>query len=234
MNSKAHGPSSGLSATFSRPSDGRSPITSAFSRVFSREKVPAGRMRENASFLNRLALLCVFGAAVMLGKSCWITVKAEVAQVLLDRAFTQSISSGENVKAWGWADTWPVAEVRVPRLSARAIVLHGSTTEALAFGPAYLPDTPKPGERGTSVIAAHRDTHFAFLKHLNVNDEIIVQRTDGLEFRYTVTNLRVAKWNTSGIDRHAPGHRLVLSTCWPFDSVARGDDRYIVEAVMVK
>ncbi len=41
-------------------------------------------------------------------------MKAEVSQILLDRAFTQSIATGENIKPWGWADTWPVAQVRVP------------------------------------------------------------------------------------------------------------------------
>jgi hypothetical protein len=38
----------------------------------------------------------------------------------------------------------------------------------------------------------------------------------------------------SGIDRHAKGHHLVLSTCWPFDAVMRGAQRYIVEAELVK
>ncbi len=166
----------------------------------------------------------------MLGKSCWITLKAEVSQVLLERAFSQSIASGTAVKPWVWADTWPVAEVRVPRIHAQAIVLHGATTEALAFGPSYLPDTAMPGERGTTVFAAHRDTHFAFLKNLRMRDIIEIKRNDGLVFSYVVTKLRVAPWNMSGIDRHAPGHLLVLSTCYPFDSVVRGTDRYIVEA----
>jgi sortase A len=181
-----------------------------------------------------LALLLFIGAAVMLGKSCWITLKAEVAQILLDRAFTQSIATGETTKPWSWADTWPVAEVRVPRLNAKAVVLTGATGEAMAFGPTWLTDTPKPGERGTSVLAAHRDTHFAFLKNIAVDDEIKITRTDGLTFTYKVTTLRVADWNTSGIDRHAKGHNLVLSTCWPFDSVTRGKERYVVEAVMVR
>ena len=185
------------------------------------------------TLLNLLSLLFLIGAAVMLGKSCWITLKAEVSQVLLQRAFTQSIASGENVKPWGWADTWPVAEVRIPRIGAEAIVLHGATSEALAFGPAYLPDTPQPGERGTTVIAAHRDTHFAFLKDVAVNDDIAITRRDGLTFHYRVTHMRVANWNSSGIDRHAPGHNLVLSTCYPFDAVTRGDQRYIVEAQLV-
>jgi sortase A len=184
--------------------------------------------------LTLLSLLLLIGALLMFGKSCWITVKAEVAQVLLDRAFTQSISSGEDIKPWGWADTWPVAEIRVPSINARAVVLHGATGESLAFGPAWLPDTSRPGERGTSVIAAHRDTHFAFLKHVNVNDLINITRSDGLMFSYRVTNMRVADANMSGIDRHAAAHKLVLSTCWPFDAVVRGKQRYIVEAELVQ
>jgi sortase A len=169
----------------------------------------------------------------MLGKSGWIMLKAEVSQVLLHRAFSQSISTGEPVKAWNWADTWPVAEVRIPRINASAIVLHGATPEALAFGPAHISETPLPGERGTSVISAHRDTHFSFLKDVVVGDVIAVTRSDGLTFRYAVTNMRVADWNRTGIDAHAPGHRLVLSTCYPFDVMVRGKERYIVEAAMV-
>jgi sortase A len=183
---------------------------------------------------NILAALCLIGAIAMLGKSSWIILKAEVSQILLQRAFTQSIASGEATKPWGWADTWPVAEIKIPRIGAAAIVLHGATTEALAFGPTHLPDTPKPGERGTSVLSAHRDTHFAFLKDVRQGDDISVTRGDGLTFRYRVSNMRVANWNSSGIDRHAKGFNLVLSTCYPFDGVTRGKQRYIVEARLVQ
>ncbi len=170
----------------------------------------------------------------MLGKSSWIMLKAEVSQVLLARAFTQTVATGNPVKPWSWADTWPVAEVRIPRLGASAIVLNGATTESLAFGPAHVTETPAPGERGTSVIAAHRDTHFAFLKDVQMGDLITITRSDGLTFRYAVTGMRVADWNRSGIDAHAPGHRLALTTCYPFGNVVHGPQRYIVEAVMVK
>ncbi len=196
-------------------------------------KSPSPVKGEGKIFLNFLAILCIIGAVTLLGKSCWITLKAEVAQILLQKAFTQSMVSGENIKPWSWADTWPVAEVRIPRIGAKAIVLNGATSEALAFGPTWLPDTPKPGERGTTVIAAHRDTHFAFLKHVAIDDKIQITRTDGLGFNYKVTNLRIANWNTSGIDRHASGHHLVLTTCYPFDAMTRGSQRYIVEAELV-
>jgi sortase A len=193
--------------------------------------LPTGLVRARA--LNILSLLFLVGAMILLGKSCWITLKAEVAQVLLDRAFSQSISSGATIKPWSWADTWPVAEVKVARLGAAAVVLHGATGEALAFGPTWLPDTARPGERGTAVLAAHRDTHFAFLKDVRKGDKIAITRTDGLTFEYKVTGMRVTQWNKSGIDRLARGHHLVLSTCWPFDGITRGDDRYLVEAEMI-
>jgi sortase A len=228
-------PSSALRALSPAKSRGRRLKVSAFSHFFQREKVAEGRMRDRKlrSLLNLLSTLCIIGAITLLGKSCWITLKAEVAQVLLHRAFTQSMATGEPVKPWSWADTWPVAEVRIPRIGAEAIVLNGATSEALAFGPTWLPDTSKPGEPGTTVIAAHRDTHFAFLKDVAVKDQITITRTDGLSFNYQVTNLRVANWNTSGIDRHAKGHNLVLSTCYPFDAITHGSQRFIVEAELV-
>jgi sortase A len=170
----------------------------------------------------------------MLGKSSWIMLKAEVSQVLLHRAFTHSIATGEKTKAWTWADTYPVAEVRIPRLDASAIVLEGATPEALAFGPAHLSDTPRIGDTGTTVFAAHRDTHFHFLKDVRVGDVVAVTRSDGLTFQYQISNTRIAEYNQSGIERHARGHHLVLSTCWPFDAITHGTARYIVEAEMVK
>ncbi len=184
------------------------------------------------AILRILSLLFFAGAVVMLGKSCWITLKAEVAQVLMERAFSQSLSSGVPVKAWHWADTWPVAKLRFERLGEEAIALQGASGEALAFGPALLNETARPGTRGTTVIAAHRDTHFSFLKDVVVGDVVAVTRTDGLTFRYRVTGSRIVDWRKSGIDRHGAGFNLVLSTCYPFDAVARGNQRYLVEAVM--
>jgi sortase A len=183
--------------------------------------------------LNIVSVLSVIGGAIMLGKASWITMKAEVAQVLLDRAFTQSVASGQPVKAWNWADTWPVAELRIRTLNARAIVLNGASGEALAFGPAWLAETAKPGERGTSVISAHRDTHFDFLQHAKIGDTISITRTDALTFTYRITRTRIADATNSGITRNTPGHNLVLSTCWPFNGLTQGRERYIVEAVMV-
>ena len=181
-----------------------------------------------------LALLFALAGAILFGEGIYIHAKAQLAQVLLERAFTETIATGRSVKPWSWADTWPVARIEVKRLNASAIVLAGSSGQALAFGPGHLETTGEPGERGTAVYSAHRDTHFRFLKDVATGDEIAVTRADGKTFIYRATSASVVRFDASGIDPQASGHELVLSTCWPFDSVTPGPMRYVLHAVMVE
>ena len=167
---------------------------------------------------------------VMMGQGLWIHAKAALAQVLLERAFAQSVATGKPVKPWAWADTWPVAKIEVPRLKASAIVLEGASGQALAFGPGHLSGTPKAGERGAAVYAAHRDTHFAFLAKVRPGDEILVTRADGQLARFEVTGGQVVRWDASGINPHAKGTKLVLATGWPLDAKVSGPLRYVVRA----
>ena len=169
----------------------------------------------------------------LIGDALYIRAKAVLAQVLLDRAFAAEITSGAIVKPWSWADTWPVARIEVPRLAAHAIVLAGGSGQALAFGPGHLERTPEAGEPGTAVYAAHRDTHFAFLGHIEAGDEIVVTRRDGATARFRVTYAQVARWDSSGIDPAAPGRHLALVTCWPIDSAIPGPLRYVVHADLI-
>jgi sortase A len=166
----------------------------------------------------------------LIGDALYIHAKAMLAQVLLDRAFAAEIASGTVVKPWSWADTWPVARIEVPRLAAHAIVLAGGSGQALAFGPGHVERTPDPGEPGTAVYAAHRDTHFAFLGQLEPGDEIVVTARTGAVSRFHVTHTRVVRWDSSGIDPAAPGRHLALATCWPLDSALPGPLRYVVHA----
>jgi sortase A len=184
--------------------------------------------------LNALSVMLIAASLMFFGNSIWIFAKAQLAQVLLERAFTQSILKGEPVKAWNWADTYPVARIKISRINAEAIVLNGSSGEAMAFGPALVNETSRPGTRGTSVMAAHRDTHFSFLKTVQIGDLIEVERDDGLSFTYRAKQMRIVDWNQSGIDAHAAGFNLVLATCYPFDAITHGPKRFIVEAELVK
>jgi len=181
-------------------------------------------------FLAPLVLALV--GLLLFGQGAYIHAKALLAQVLLERAFEKTIATGRETKPWSWADTWPVARIEVKRLRASTIVLAGSSGQALAFGPGHVERTPDAGERGVAVYSAHRDTHFAFLKNVTIGDEIDVTRRDGRAFRYRVDATSVVRFDASGIDPLAGGHELVLSTCWPFDALTQGPERYLVHATM--
>ena len=180
-----------------------------------------------------LPLLLALAGLILFGQGAYIHANARVAQVLLERAFEKTIATGRETKPWSWADTWPVARIEVKRLHASTIVLAGSSGQALAFGPGHVERTPDAGERGVAVYSAHRDTHFAFLKNVVVGDEINVMRSDGKQFHFRVDATSVVRFDSSGIDPLAGGHELVLSTCWPFDALTQGPERYLVHATMI-
>ena len=177
-------------------------------------------------------LLAVIGL-ILFGQGAYIHAKALVAQVLLERAFENTLATGEATRPWSWADTWPVARIEVPRLNASAIVLNGSSGQALAFGPGHVEFTPDACEPGTGIYSAHRDTHIAFLGRVRVGDEIKVTRADGALFRFRVTHTDVVRWDASGIDPFAPGRNLVLTTCWPLNAKTSGPLRYLVHAELI-
>jgi sortase A len=171
---------------------------------------------------------------ILLGDGAWIHAKAWLAQVLLERAFDSSVATGQPVKPWSWADTWPVARIEVKRIGARAIVLAGTSGQALAFGPGHLDQTVEAGERGIAVYAAHRDTHFRFLQNVAIGDVIEITRSDGRHFRYRADASRVVRFDNSEIDPATQDFELVLTTCWPFDAMASGPERYILHATLIR
>jgi sortase A len=180
-----------------------------------------------------LPLLLAIAGLILFGQGGYIHAKALLAQILLERAFTETMATGHETKPWSWADTRPVARIEVKRIEANTIVLAGSSGQALAFGPGHVENTPDAGERGVAVYSAHRDTHFRFLKNVAIGDEIDVTRSDGRKFRYRADGSSVVRFDASGIDPLSDGYELVLSTCWPFDALTPGPDRYLLHATLI-
>ena len=164
-----------------------------------------------------IAILISLAGLTLSAQGLWMHAKASLAQLLLERAFADTLRTGEDTKPWSWADTWPIARIEVPRLRANAIVLHGSSGQALAFGPGHVETTPPAGSPGTAVYSAHRDTHFRFLKDVVAGDEVVVTLRDGDTHRFHVTGTSVVRWDQSGIDPFADGSHLILATCWPLE-----------------
>jgi sortase A len=178
-------------------------------------------------------LLLALAGFILFGQGAYIHAKGLLAQILLQRAFAETVATGRQTKPWSWADTWPVARIEVKRIGANTIVLDGSSGQALAFGPGHVELTSDAGERGVAVYSAHRDTHFRFLRNVAIGDEIDVTRSDGRTFRYRADATSVVRFDASGIDPLSSGYELVLSTCWPFDALTSGPDRYLLHATLI-
>jgi sortase A len=184
----------------------------------------------------RVLLCCglLAGGSWQLAQAAYIHAKAMLAQQLLERSWQRSLQGAIAARPWPWADTWPVARLRVARVRVDEIVLAGSSGRTLAFGPAHVAGSALPGRAGLSVIAGHRDTHFEFLRELVIGDELRVDRPDGGSVRYRVSDLAVIDARTDRLPLDAAADRLELVTCFPFDALVPGGPlRYRVLAERV-
>jgi len=173
-----------------------------------------------------------------IGSAGKIYAKAWLAQALLEQAWQKTLNGEQNVRPWPWADTWPVAELIVPRLGVRRIVLSGDSGRVLAFSPGYTEASALPGTYGHTVISGHRDTHFEFLKEIKSGDRIELKTSAG-HFIYIVSDQVVVDqryyWLVAKSDIHPDDQTLsgslVLVTCYPFDALESGGNaRFIVVA----
>lgn len=183
------------------------------------------------------ALFLLLGAAFM-GKGLWIGGKAVVAQILLEKSWKQSISTGTVAAPWAGMDAHPIAKINIPSLGHSSIVLSAASGQALAFAPAHMQQTPLPGHAGTAIIAAHKNTHFDFLKNVRTGDIIEIQMSDQTMLRFRVSNAEIVHKDNSGIAVHENANapkRLALVTCYPFDKISFGGPmRYVVTADLLE
>ena len=165
------------------------------------------------------------------GHGIFIQAKAALAQHLLREAWGRTLAGERQALPWSWADTWPVARLRVERLGIDRIVLAGATGRTLAFGPGHVDGTPLPGTKGTAVIGGHRDTNFRFLEVLRPGDFIGLETPDGATHSYRVAGTRIVDHRNANIVLAGEDSRLTLVTCYPFDALRPGGPlRYVVEA----
>jgi sortase A len=169
-------------------------------------------------------------SAVLGGAAGWIHLKAALAQVLLERAWTTSDHGRHLARPWPWADMAPIARLSVPRLHRDLIVLDRDSGQALAFGPGWTPSSAVPGTHGLTVISAHRDTQFTFLRKLRPGDRIVIDGAHG-NARYRVARMQVVDSRIARLPNARSRDGLMLVTCYPFDAVIPGGPlRYVVWA----
>lgn len=171
---------------------------------------------------------------VFVGYGLFIPAKAVLAQVLLERAWMAAPKDGKVPKPWPWADTKPIARIKVDDLDVSEIILAGAHGRSLPFGPGHVDGTSEPGRPGHSVIAAHRDTHFSFLENIKIGMAVSVELPGGQSSSYVVVDMRVLDTRSETIVIDHTTNMLSLVTCFPFnDWNPGGPMRYVVTAVSV-
>ena len=178
-----------------------------------------------------LALLLVLLGVASLSEAAVLHAKARLGQLLIERAWQRMRGDGEAARPWPWADTWPVARLQVPAAGVDVFVLAGGTGRTLAWGPGHLAGSAHVGGPGNAVVAGHRDTHFAFLRDLEVGTEIRTEDVHGRTRVYRVAGSFIThERDTRPLD-DTEERRLTLVTCWPFDAPLPGGPlRYVVVA----
>ncbi len=169
-----------------------------------------------------------------LGHGMYLYAKAALAQQLLRQAWDKTLHGQVQARPWPWADTFPVARLTDDKARIDLIVLAGASGRSLAFGPGHIDGTALPGKPGNSVLSAHRDTHFAFLRGVQIGDALQIQTPAGLTLRYRVADLRIVDQHDVGVLQSGAGEQLTLVTCYPFDALRPGGPlRYVVSAERV-
>jgi sortase A len=126
-----------------------------------------------------------------------------------------------------------VGRLDIPRLSLSTIVFEGADQEVLERGAGHLPGSALPGDRGNTVLAAHRDTFFRALRGIRVGDVVKIH-TEPKDSVYVVESARVVE--PDEVDVLKPTHEpaLTLITCYPFRYVGPAPERFVVRAVLAR
>ena len=181
-----------------------------------------------------VALTLVAGACLT-GRALYLHAKSDLAGVLIRRAWQVTARSGESRPPWPWADTHPVARLRIPRLGYDEIVLEGATPRTLAFGPARLLSGAALGEPGNLELAGHRTSWFEPLQGVALGDTIELEWYDArracLRTRaYIVDDIRVVAPEDVSLLAPTSDDALTLVTCYPFRRSPRSPQRFMVRA----
>ncbi len=179
----------------------------------------------------RVVIILAAGAGFwQAGSGAWIHAKARLAQWLLAQAWERTLAGETAVRPWPWADTWPVARLRIAARNLDVIVLEGDSGSSLAFGPGLAASSSRPGQAGTALISAHRDTHFRALADVRPGDAIELETSDG-HWTYHVVATAVIDAEHDSVVKDPLRDQLILSTCYPFDALIPGGPlRYLVYA----
>jgi len=126
-----------------------------------------------------------------------------------------------------------VGRLEIPRLRLSTVVFEGADDEVLERGAGHLPGSALPGNRGNTVLAAHRDTFFRPLQNVKVGDLVKIH-TGPKDSVYVVESARVVEPNEVDVMKPTRDPALTLITCYPFRYIGPAPERFVVRAVLAR
>ena len=162
---------------------------------------------------------------VLTGYGLITPIKAWMSVHLLNHAWVRVLAGEDDVRPWPWMDSEPVARLIIPEaanidegIEKSFVVMRGVSGSILAFAPGWHERTVLPGDPGTTLISAHRDTHFSLLRQVGEKDRFLIENKRGRRSTYEVSELLITENPTLTLSRFDGASRLLLVTCYPLDA----------------
>ena len=187
-------------------------------------------MKRKASILSLIFLL-VIGGGYFAYEGLKIELKAKVAQVLLQYAWSKTLQTGKYYQPWPSFDGKPILLLEISSHNISQIVLNGTSGHSLAFGPSFHEESFLPHERKVTIISSHRDSHGVHIKKLQLGEEIKLQDQYKKWHSYIIDDFFIINVQEEKITMENNDQHLLLVTCYPFNAIRSGTPyRYVVSA----
>jgi sortase A len=178
-----------------------------------------------------LIILGLFG----IGRASLMPIKAIIGQHYLEVAWQDSLKKNKLSKPWKSADFYMIGELTIPKLKISRVILNSVSGEALAWSIGRINNIGSSSKNGPIILAGHRDSHMQFMSKLNIGDKIELMMTDGVLKTYEISKLDVTdKPELKILSNSINNNSLILTTCWPFQSLKSGSQRYLLHAKVIK
>jgi sortase A len=186
-------------------------------------------LKKTSSFV---AFCLIALALVSLARVSAMPIKAAVGQYLLNAAWEETLNTGDKNKPWADADFHLIGKLTVPRLNVSRVILSSASGEAMSWGVGSVIPFKSSSISSPIILAGHRDTHMEFMSKLQVGDRLEFQKYDGSTKFYKIITSKVTKTPQLALnDQTENNDKLILTTCWPFNAVQSGPERYVMIGV---
>jgi len=125
-----------------------------------------------------------------------------------------------------------IGRVEIPRLQMSVMIREGLDSATLRSAVGHVPSTALPGRPGNVALAAHRDTYFLPLEHIQRGDHVRIQTRQG-SYEYVVEATQIVTPRDVWVLKASDQPTLTLVTCFPFHYIGSAPKRFIVRAAQI-